>query len=321
MEHAGKLRRWQAPQGALPVGNLDQTLPARIDSEESGTETDTKMLLFDILRVLQRMDTRMEGHDKRLNTLETSNQSEGFEGARSHWPAFDVAQSSHSKIRKEPANQYENSLLKMKMKYEFDDSASCLEIATSETEPIPASKNIKYKNHSSECLDVGKRDTDSYSLSIYTENLLDSNTIQAPESSALEKSQLSDIPGSQNDIHDADDTPSTPSSDVASRSSSEDSWKTSSSGRSKAPHEGVELAFQVYDNWKHGVLSRMRNEARAAQKKEMERLRVIRPSHETGQSLPWKLFSLAAKRAVWSNGSKLLFGQRVDRDRRVVVVC
>jgi hypothetical protein len=321
MEHAGNLQYWQAPHRALPAGNLDKKLPARIDSEESGTETSTEVLLFNILRVLQRMDTRIEGQEKRLNTLETSTQSEGFEGARSHWLAFGVAQSSQPGIRQEPVNEYEASVLKMKMKYEFNESVPCLEIPASEIETIPASKNSKVQNPSLECLDVGKRDTDAYSLSVYTENMLNSNTIQAPEAPVFEKSQLSDIPRSPIGIHGADDTPNMSSSDVASRSSSGDSWKTALSGRSKARHERVELAFQAYNNWKHGILSRIKNEARAAQKTEMERLRMFQPFRETEQSLPWKFFFSVAKRAVQSNGLELLFGHRVGRDRSVTVIC
>jgi hypothetical protein len=320
MELSGSLQYWQAPQRALPAENLVEKPLAGIESEESGAETSTNGLLFDILRMLQRVDARMEGQDMRLGTLETSIQSQEFHGARSHWPAFGVAQSSQPRIGQEPANEYEASVMKMKMKYEFDASVSCLETDASEIETTAASKNNEVRNNSPECLDLGKGDTDAYSISVYTGDMLNSRAIRVPESHVFDNSQLSDIPRSLNSIHDADDTPNMSSNDVASRSSSDNSWKTSSSGRSKAPHERVELAFQAYDNWKQGVLSRIKNDARTAQDKEMKRLRMLQPSCETVRWQLWKLSFSIAEKAVMSIGSALLFSREVGRDRSVTVV-
>jgi len=175
----------------------------------------------------------------------------------------------------------------------------------------------------SETFEVKTRDSDAYSMSVYTDNILELKIAQAPQ---LPSPPLTVATSSPNELYDNVSVPyhSTRSSPSRSSSftfsSSQHSWKTASTGRSRPPHEGAELTFQAYDNWKDGVVSRIKMESRAIAKQERERLASVQPIHSNSQPSPWKLLLLMVRKVMQSNRSVVLFSEG-GRDRRVTVVC
>jgi hypothetical protein len=111
---------------------------------------------------------------------------------------------------------------------------------------------------------------------------------------------------------------------VASRASSEESRKTAASRHSTSSHENVELVFDAYNNWRQGVLSRIKNKSRAEKKADIQRLQVLRAPGEprTSRKLaPWKLLLSLLETLLQSRSSDMMTGRRMGRDKRVSLVC
>lgn len=244
--------------------DLEETMPSPMVPDVCSPEIETRVLLLDIARMLQRMEAWMVGQNESPDMIEKPVWSEDFEEARSHGIVSGIVQTSQDSVLLEQYMRGGNSIKHgvMKMKQEFKESMYGLEILTNESKVIPAPENHCMQSHSPRTFGNRKCDPDGYSLSVYTDSMLDLDRTKATEPSQFPTSQQTDISGFPYKISTPNSEPNSPSSPIESRASSEQSWKTASSGRSKATHENAELAFHAYDNWKQGVLSKIRNDSR-----------------------------------------------------------
>ena len=305
MDQAQELPYWTPPHRPFPV---DEVL--KNDSNEFGSNVGEKILLFDIFRMLQRIESRMEGQDGRLETLEMS---------------LRTTQTCPPTVEPESKCAEANTVTvvdKAKQKYQFQDSVSYFDLATDEESNAAESNTRRLSNHTFGFLAPERQDADTYSLSVYTDNPLSSHRLSAPNGEGSQFKELSGLPYEiMNEV-----SPPSPTTfhEVASRASSEESWKTAASGRSTSSHENAELVFDAYDNWRQGVLSKIKNKSRAENKAEIQRLQVLRAPGEprTSRKLAaWKLLLSLLETLLQSRSSDMMIGQRMGTDKRVSLVC
>jgi hypothetical protein len=126
------------------------------------------------------IESRMEGQDGRLETLEM---------------LFGTTQTRPPTAEPEPQYAEGNTVAvvdKGKQKYQFQDSVSCFDLATDEENNAAESNTLRLSNHTFRFLAPEKQDVDAYSLSVYTNNPLNSHMLSAPNG---EGSQFKELPG------------------------------------------------------------------------------------------------------------------------------
>lgn len=251
-----------------------------IDAELHDKEIVTRVLLTNVVGLLQRMESWMEGQDKRLSMIENSTRDARQEVTVINKP-LPIPPEEHLRENEDYGDLYGRPVIQS-TRYKFEDSLSDFGDAVKGS----GFDNILDGNRQPGCYTANLRadfDNDANSLSVYSR---DGSELRAPapDSSRIEVCQTANIitiayetttPGAD-DLTQAGDTTSQPS-----RSSSERSRKTSPSTRSWRPHQAAEMAFYAFDNWKRGVLSRIKNEERSSQTSEAKTLSNLGPQAKT----------------------------------------
>lgn len=239
----------------------------------------TKVLLANIVNVLQRMETWMEGQEKRLSTMEASIDASGVDRFIDK-PLPDPPEDHSTAGSEDIGNPYPDILLKSKTKYVFEDSLSDLGDGDKNPAPLDVSEDNCPPKSDADCLHADHQNEDACSVSVYSNNLLESRAAHVPRDSGTQAdaSQRNDIPTVpyETTLEATGDISMT--AEKSSRSSLEGSWKTAPNGssvRSKRPNEIAELIFYAFENWKRGVLSKMKVEERMRQKEPLKSLKEV----------------------------------------------
>jgi hypothetical protein len=256
--------------------DYDQKFPETYDKEIV-----TKVLLANVVSMLQKMEAWMEGQEKRLSRIETIvriGEEEEAKGINKPLPDPPSEQSSY--VGHDVDNQHAHSTKVGKKRYEFEDSMSTLGDSLDESGAMDSSDGQDPQKHNvhPEFAWIGDRNDDGDSMSVYSGNVFESRAAPMPGNSQIKMvSQSNEIPTVPYETCRPGDVRTTSPGDVSVRSIPADSMKTALSGSSKRPHQNVEMTFYAYDNWKREVLSKITNEEGRRQRREMNRLRDLRP--------------------------------------------
>lgn len=342
MASSYQLPLWQIQGEFSDVNKTLPDPPSHLNALENDNDIETKVLLLNILHLLQNMSLRLEAQDTRLSSLETP-----YVHPRAQWQEYDASQEAEPWLERSLSNHYEHSLLKTKTKWSSKSDASSIDLPKDKVGPISKGKMVEICDSNSIYLD--KPHASAYSLSAYTEDLLDMKANTAPPRSFTEmvlppvspvtlinKNQSSEdhrvdpvttsnIPHSQETVSRLSSKLSLGSTSGRSRRSrlgSIHSWKTTSSSRSStgSSHATAELSFHAYDTWKHGVVSKLKNESGAARRVEEKRLRLLRPSQESDNA--WGRLISLVRRVVRANVEESVLSPRsLLGDARAAVIC
>jgi hypothetical protein len=319
--------------------------------EKKETPIDTEVLL-NILRVLRKMESKMEIQGKRLEILETTSpisaggttlfnespisRNPGSRGTANMPSAISSPTSSSTSSEDyKVSNEYECSLVKLRMDWEIDEAISFVNDQQNPLDVVSLndanviSQEISNKSVSNWADLVSEpREVDLYSISMYTGDLLESGTtLDLPKQSGnfltpwLQGSPPA--PSAQPTLAHEDDGPATEDDRVYEGSnepqnldeqlgceerpsfSGPESWDEHTGAdittmyvqtnteiapqkrisinigevKTNSSYIKIELSFYALDNWKQGVLSRIRNDLKSFWKQEKQRYSELRQKH------------------------------------------
>ncbi|KAI0179366.1 hypothetical protein GGR52DRAFT_535898 [Hypoxylon sp. FL1284] len=264
----------------------------------------------DIVKTLYRLETQIESQGFRLETIEDSihsSLSSQYQAGSSiqsppispvfdkPLPNFPESLSQSTSLQKPSASLYKASIVGLQRNFEFKDDdddegdASFEPKSGNERMSFPFSDEAGGEGSTS----ADKYNTDVYSLSVYTPQLLSRFDLGAPP--------VPQVPITT-EYENLDETNSS-----SSRASTNESWSsdnTSSSASTQKSHERAELAYYAYDNFFISLQSSrsLRSQERKASRAEVKRLQSLAPPAETASELAPLL------RDVTSRVRRLLMG-------------
>jgi hypothetical protein len=315
-----------ADQISLPSQSSGRT----VDGVAQAQDTD---VLVSILMTLQKLDIKMVAQSKRLQRLETRSMSSMSPDSTVYSP-LSRHRSVRSTLSKYDFNDYEKSILELKQNMEDESSlaesvqdttGSCSTSIfehpqTSTLSTVESSQDVTscLPDHSRALAPLNSRpiDLDAYSESEYTDML----------SSRMSVNHLADAPSqlhppscvqapAENDV---DMRVERVSSGIAPVVEEAKLGSTAEGGQhdpgyvrihvraslTSPEHQRTEMNFQAFENWKRGVVSKLRGDLQRAWKKEKERLGALKLT-EKRQTWLERLLG-GARKALQANRGKVL---------------
>lgn len=201
----------------------------------------SKMILSTVLRLLQRMESQLESYDSRLNFIELAMRASSE--IESNGQRTSGSSGSPENLWANVVSEYENSIMNLRQQ-RVEEAAPASELGT---EQAGASGLLNARN----------RDTDTYSVSVYSGNILEQ---------ALERS-VELHPGDANSIQQ-DTIPSIrydPDANQRSNSLTQFgirplcavSSAPPSRGSSRRSQRYLEITVEVLDTWRYAVVSKI----------------------------------------------------------------
>lgn len=258
---------------------------------------DTDVLL-NILKVLRKLDCKMEVQGRRLEILETTSPTSNAGSTLVNSSPISRKQSTRTAASKrtlvhsgeaEDMNDYARSILKMD--YAIDEATSVAEVS------VDGSDRVSTGNGTWVDLVPEPRDVDLYSVSMYTGDLLGSMMsldvlrqtraiftppIRSPPSRPHSESsedceddnhsmEIEHLRRVSDEYHDTG---------VPERVSRVKSVAINTKETNTSPtHLKIELVFHALDNWKQGVVSKIKNESKTLWEDEKRRFSDLRHTH------------------------------------------
>lgn len=227
-----------------------------------GPEDDlsSKLMLFTIFRLLQRIESQLDGQDSRLSSVESSirmraDSLDGIRYQRPHLPEVPLRERWGNVV-----SEYERSIMKLRRNY-VEDGTPDPGVNPARLDIGRASDNqhVDVADMHTQSLGVGCRDGDAYSVSVYSGNILEK---------AMEQDQPSHVRPTDDDSSTHHTIPSikyeadgivhcnnptelgnTPCSDDTSRSQSGRTFKRS--------QQLLETTVELLDTWTLALASRI----------------------------------------------------------------
>jgi hypothetical protein len=274
-------------------------------------------VLLNILKVLRKMDSKMEIQGKRLQILETTNPSSNGGTTLFNDSPISRGQSTRAAASKRTAvvseddeETYEYAHSIMKMKWDVDEAVSfvCGEQQVPDAAFI-TDVNIDDPHEVNKVTgtwaDRVSRppDVDLYSVSMYTRDLLGSRMslglpLQTGETLSQPLRNPPSPPSAQSVFDDMQiieaeeelknsgyyDKLSTETVDIEPVSEIEPRKRISINVHetmTSCSYIKIELSFHAFDSWKQGVLSRIKNESKVRWKEEKQRFNDLRHTYRT----------------------------------------
>lgn len=264
-------------------------------------------VLMDILKVLQKMDTKLEGQNKRLDTLESMSPSSSNDSTLLGSNGLSRRQSTRTAVSHgsvDEIDDYGRSLSLKRMPWET------LSFVESEVEDVEVDKDDDASSSGNNNQGPGnwgelrtesmRRGASFYSISVYPSEALGSQMNMSGTRAAtplpIEMAfapQASQLPELEADMQITPTEQQMPSAEYMYVPSIEYSttpleaniveqrkpamFQISVEKSPKAPHHWrVELSFYAYGNWKRGVVAKIKNETRSIRKTEKQRVADLR---------------------------------------------
>jgi hypothetical protein len=310
--------RW-VKQGAhwvktYPSSSSIHTASQRSSLEMKSAPLDTDVLL-NILKVLRKLDCKMEVQGRRLEILETTSPTSNSGSTLVNTSPISRKQSTRTAASKrtlipsedgEDINEYGRSI--MKMDYAIDEAVSFVNgdedaaAKTAAAADVSVEGSEKMKTVTSWAdLVPEPPDVDLYSVSMYTGDLLGSSMSldvlrQTQATFTTPMRSLPSRPHSQLSHEDSNDDQSMEieawpevldeHNDVSIKTGDTDTVSRVESvaintkvTNTNPTYVKIELAFHAVDTWKQGVVSKIKNDSKALWKDEKRRFNELRHTH------------------------------------------
>lgn len=232
---------------------FDRIFPLKVESEGSDDELSSKLIMFTILRLLQRIETQLDSQACRLSSVERSTSMKADFLTRTSEAPLDERWGN-------VVSEYERSIMKLRNDH-VEDGASegetCL--GRSYVGRTSGNQDVDVAEMPTQSLGVGGRDGDSYSISVYSGNILDR---------VLEHTLPSDVDPSEEELSAHHTIPSikyeagglvhcNKPTNSTNRISSNNSTRSQHERSIRRSDQLLKSMMDVVGTWKHILASKM----------------------------------------------------------------